>query len=899
VLIRRREVTVSARAALVLSVLYAALSLAADPPKPPSPEEIAAAVRQLGDARYAAREQATKRLWQAGPAAEAALREAANSPDAEVARRARALLDRFDWGIYADTPNEVVALIEKYRDGDPDARRQAVGGLVAAGRPGLVALARLGRRATAPEDRRLLAGAMTVAARDAVPRLIGARDFDAAGAVLEACLIGDSDAALSNYAAFVVLRGQLDAAIARWQGETPPRHAVLAVLLRARGDLPAARKHAAASGNTALLDEVLWEQGDWAELARRPAADRREAAANIAAAVLLHRLAGDAKAADADLDTLRRLAKADEKWAIAPAGDEAPVAWTAAKALLLTGRPAHALKLLDGAPEFRPALFDLLAAQLRYREALAVADRADAPADADRAGPVRLLFHFGDAAVKQARLLYLLGDADRAGQVFAKAAAGLKTADDLNAAVELAEAQVRLGLTDAAREQVARFLGELSRETANVYGPRQLLGAVFPKRGDQAFAWWAFFRQKFPQDDVGGTMKRVRGVLDPPAGAAPAGPGEWAEALVAAQPPGDADAAARAHEALAAAYESAGQLRAARAALTRAAETAQDATRWLRLGDFLAARREYAAAAAAYEESAKRDPTGALPVYLHGRALEQAGRAADGRDRIELAHWLPLGNVEARAELAAETAKRGHDDLARRERDLVLKLGWPRAWSDGNFLSALAREAVARRDYAAAADRYERLIALLLADGKDFAESSGLLGVPALVHVYRARAAVAADKFDDARAEADRCLTLTPGNLDLALLLVPELDRRGRRADADALYARVAGAYAGLCREFPRSPFAHNAAAWLSAGCRRDLDAALDHARTAVAQAPKNAGFLDTLAEVHFQRGEQAAALEAMRKCLVLDPKNAYLAQQLRRFEAGDRDAPVPPEDED
>ena len=57
---------------------------------------------------------------------------------------------------------------------------------------------------------------------------------------------------------------------------------------------------------------------------------------------------------------------------------------------------------------------------------------------------------------------------------------------------------------------------------------------------------------------------------------------------------------------------------------------------------------------------------------------------------------------------------------------------------------------------------------------------------------------------------------------------------------------------------------------------------------------PDNPGHLDTLAEVHFRRGETGQAVDRMKQCLALDPGNAYYAKQLRRFEAGDRSAPVP-----
>src|SRR5262249_37910472 len=57
-----REVAVSERAVLVLIVFAVSLSVAADPPQSASTDEIAKAIRQLGDSRYTVREQATKRL---------------------------------------------------------------------------------------------------------------------------------------------------------------------------------------------------------------------------------------------------------------------------------------------------------------------------------------------------------------------------------------------------------------------------------------------------------------------------------------------------------------------------------------------------------------------------------------------------------------------------------------------------------------------------------------------------------------------------------------------------------------------------------------------------------------------------------------------------------------------
>ena len=67
----------------------------------------------------------------------------------------------------------------------------------------------------------------------------------------------------------------------------------------------------------------------------------------------------------------------------------------------------------------------------------------------------------------------------------------------------------------------------------------------------------------------------------------------------------------------------------------------------------------------------------------------------------------------------------------------------------------------------------------------------------------------------------------------------------------------------------------------------------------AVELAPDNAGYLDTLAEIHFQRGDKDKAVALQKRVVELDPKRSYYRKQLRRLEAGDPSAERPPEDQD
>lgn len=874
---------------VLATILLVATIAAAEPPSPAQLDEL---VRQLGDKRFTVREQATKKLWQLGPGVETALKAAAKDADVEVAMRAKSLLDKFTWGIFFDTPQAVVTEIEHFRDGDSDARRRAAIALAELGPPGVQALGRLRAKIDTDEQRAALNEALALAAIRAVPPLLKERKFDELQALLESCLDRKADEAAANYAALLLLRGKLPEQLARWQADyaavPSPRIAeILVALHRASGDLAAARKLAAVRAD--LLDGILWEQGDWAELARRPidrdaeAADRRQPAVERATRARYFRLAGDTAGADAQIDKLREIADPAEEW-------------TVTKGLLLNERVAESLERLTKSDHWREAAFDLLVAQMRYREAFALAEKIGVDGDSERSARF---------AIKRARALYLIGERDQASQTFTAARAKLQAGGETEVTAEMVQTQMRLGLRDAARESAALFLAVAGRQSPDSpqESMRRVLEAAFPKKGVEASIWWAHLRQRFANEDEPATMRRLISLIEP-GDAKAADPGDLVKSLLAGVNADDAYAAVAARLAAATAYETAGQWNRAVEHLTEAAKRASEAKVHalhpaIRLGDLHAGRQNFREAADAYRQAAVREPNEPLPLYLCGWALGRAGQAAESAAVLDDARLLSLGDVRKRAVVAEELAKRDLTDLARRERELVVLLGWRRAWASGSLLSFQARDAGARKDFARAADGYERLIASLLASDFSFVENSAYLTVPATAHAYRARAALAAGKFDAVRAEADACLNLTPGNLDLAILLIPELTRNGRSADADALYARAAGPYAELCKDHPTSAFAHNSAAWLAAVCRRDLDAALDHARKATTLAPAHAGYRDTLAEVHFQRGDRAKAIELIRECQKLEPKNNYFGKQLRRFESGDPGAPPPPETDD
>jgi tetratricopeptide (TPR) repeat protein len=262
-----------------------------------------------------------------------------------------------------------------------------------------------------------------------------------------------------------------------------------------------------------------------------------------------------------------------------------------------------------------------------------------------------------------------------------------------------------------------------------------------------------------------------------------------------------------------------------------------------------------------------------------------------------IAHWMPLGNEVLRTKFSEELSKRGFDADSRREMDLVLETGWFRTHYVGNVYLRLARIKARQKDYATAAKYYEKDVVSLFRTGAMFVDDKALLTVPELARTYRARALLAQGKLDEAVADARAGLAVLPGNVEMAIGLVPDLDRAGKKKEADEIYGKVKEAFVSALETYGTSADLRNSVAWTMVNCNRDLDEALAHATKAVELLPKTAGYIDTLAEVYFRKKDRTKALEFMKQCAALEPTNPYFRKQLERFEKKPFDSPLPDEE--
>jgi hypothetical protein len=858
---------------LLLGFLVTRLGSA--PVLPPSQKDIAEWVRKLGARDFASRERAQKKLWQAGQLAEEALRQAAKSDDAEVRRRANEILNKFKWGIYPNTPKKIVGLIEEYQAGNKIRKLAIVKQLFDEGSAGCSALLKV---AAAEEDAGLRRELFQHVSREAgrvIPGVLADKNYATLESLLELTLSGDRETALPHYAAYFLLRGKLDDRIAHFKKlaeggkEVEGVHEALFYLYRAKGAVAEAVAVAEKVKRRDLAAALLAERGRWKELAGKEAPEAARLVERLAYRAAYHRLAGNTKEFEEAVAALRKHAEGQSA--------DSQETWYTAKALFLNDRPAEAMALLTRDRGVLTRL-EILIAQWKFTEALQLADKvkADTPQEADAVDVLR------------GRIFYFLGDKDKGRKLFAELGEKLKPTSAQSWADKLVQVEFRLGLKEEAFEHCARALVA----NPSIFAQTRLLKKILPGQEETAQVWWMVLRKKQASEEAAVSMKTLRRLL---AGKIKGKELktliEDAEADARGQRP---EEAGRRLEALAEVALAAGDETLAKVYFVKASDAASSPKALVRWGDFLAGKKRWREAAEAYAAGWQKDRRQPLALFLRGWALTQMGQKKEGEAFMEQSHWLPLGDDKLRPEFARELLVRGQPEHSRRERDLMLKVCPPGSFQAGEAHRLNGLTAMREKKYLEAAEQHEQAVLRVLRAYVNFLDTSAYVGVPHVIHRMRAAGLVAAGKVAEAQKEIDFCLTVLPGNPEIGSQLVPQLEKAGHKKEADALYGRLRSFKEKLCKEYPRSAALHNSVAWMSATCRRDLEEAQTHAEQAVQGEPKIPGYRDTLAEVLFQRGKKAQAIEHIKKCIELDPKREYYRKQLKRFEAGDPRTEVP-----
>jgi len=821
----------------------------------PDPAAIQRAIRELGDAKLALREAASQWLWEAGPATEEALRIAATSTDAETRFRARAILEKFRYGVFADTPTEILKAIENFRGGDAKVRQDTI-------------------------------------------QMLVSRSFDEQA---ERMLTIEPAAEwlLSVYVTQLSLNGRLDQRLEkmRQQLETdanPNTARVAAMLLRARGKIGEALVIGLKSDDPIFNWSLAMEAGDFVRAADlfdrvrqlpvrasgNPQSDQQRKIELLGFQAVLQQRVGNLERARGTLEELNGLA------AQAP-----PFAWYCMEPFFLAGDVEGGIAAMRKSNP--PGCFELLVLQQKYLDALAIAGLKPGEALPERwlnelpLAPqpsgneeVQLAARFRFAG-NIARVLANLGrkqDAERVIAAMVERAEAMRQ-DALWSLI--ATTEYRMGWLESAFEHAART--PLQSDRAPVVG-----AMVGPARAAEAEFWWWYFSVLDPEAPRTSTLQRVQQVLTRTPGQE--SDARFLELVTAARLRiGQLDAneqneklLALADSCLARSDRGHDLAKLGREMLENLASGHSEAA--LRFADLAAEDSDWERAAQYYQTAWDLNTEKPGLLYLAGVALEKTSRKTDGAQFRERAQQI-CQTHQARLEMATLLARRQHVEEARQLFLFVHRTAPFDEWA--KFDSAKqCGDLLMATDKARAAELWDQMMLSILRISWNFREVDGYLQMPAQIHRLRAMVAVENGDFEQARREAELHAKYLPADIRLAEELLPNLQRANQRPLAEALFQRQWELLAQLCRDFPDSSLHHNNLAWLGARSGENLDEALSHAMRAIELAPRNAGHHDTLAEVQFRRGQREAAIAASRKSLELDPRNKFYQAQLQRFES-------------
>jgi tetratricopeptide (TPR) repeat protein len=913
---------------LLLISALAGLALArGQPDKPPSQPAIAELIAHLGHPVYSVRENAQRELWRTGDAAVSALEKALHDENPEIVRRARELLDKFSWGIRPDSPPDVLKLLRQFQVGDPDARksievrRGAVLALLKRGAPGVSVARALLAKDFPPEVKQQLVDQVTALIRREVPLRLFDGKADEARELITLHAAGTGPEGAADYAVFQLLRDRLPDAISSAESTLkagkPSQKLLLAHLYRANGVWAKARAVAAdlpaPEDGPSAIEFLREDDGDWGTLANTLSTGGMNHPEAVRLAML--RLAGRTREFDEAIHKLAR--EASEV-------STPEEVFDVAVALYANHRAAEATRILADRKRNLVFLAEVLIAQLRYTEALALT------ANPDTMLPEEILAF----DVRRARTLMLTGQRDEAVQLFNKVAARLrKEMPDLRSASfkfvtavrSLLRTEMRLGLKDLAAEHAAMFVADsfFQHHEQSISGESTFEILFGPDAAAGEVLFHVFRDKEIPGAEASVTMIRVRDLLRGMANVAAVD-----EALKALPNEEEAETIRgryRRHNSPPPAWSLERAIRLARAAICRAArrdadaETAykqaaelatdrpvagartwvygvSDAHRpFIEWGDFLLDRGRYHESAARLLDGWKKFPDQPLLLFLSGKALAKSGEATEGARRMELSHWVALGQERIRGKFLDELVRRGEAAAAKREIDLVLRGCWCRDHYFGNVMNQSAQAAVLNGDFTTAEKcRQRSLLVILKTPDVYFVELSAYMNVPHDLLVYRARARLAAEKIEEAMAIAREVQSVTPGHIELVSGMVPELERIGKTAEAFELFDRAWTAHRKVLADYPASNSARHALAALAANCRRELDAGLAYAKEAVKAEPQSVPYRETLAELHFVTGDRATALELMTSLAKENPRNQLYKRQLVRYRSGPTASPRP-----
>lgn len=149
--------------------------------------------------------------------------------------------------------------------------------------------------------------------------------------------------------------------------------------------------------------------------------------------------------------------------------------------------------------------------------------------------------------------------------------------------------------------------------------------------------------------------------------------------------------------------------------------------------------------------------------------------------------------------------------------------------------------------------------------------------------VYRALSLLKDDR-DRSIADLAKCHQDNITDGALADFFFPALRVAGLQKQHDQWFGETWEIVSKAIELFPESANTRNTAGWLASRAQRELMAAEKIQKHALELYPDQAAYLDTMAEIHFAKGNRKEALKWSKKAILSAPLDTELRRQYHHF---------------
>jgi len=161
------------------------------------------------------------------------------------------------------------------------------------------------------------------------------------------------------------------------------------------------------------------------------------------------------------------------------------------------------------------------------------------------------------------------------------------------------------------------------------------------------------------------------------------------------------------------------------------------------------------------------------------------------------------------------------------------------------------------------------------------------ISLPVFVRRWFLEAAIQENDVEQAKAHFNRIFELNPLDIDFAERLLPLMrEQEEMKEIAAEAFDRTWDYGSRYVKTYPYDTTAANNLAWVAAMNKKRLREAAKMAEQAVYFEPDSAIFRDTLAEILYQQGKKIEALQIERACILDDPGQWHLHEQVKKYAA-------------